>query len=219
MFVLAGLVDFANAMKPSPPVVLLAPGAGAPSTSPWMKTWQQRLTGLAVAGKPVRDVHLFDYPYRREGRKAPDRQPVLVTAHLAEVRALAARAPRAPIVLVGKSMGGRIGCHVAADHPTEIAALVCLGYPLRSGASGALRDEVLLRLRTPVLFVQGTRDPLCPLETLASTRARMRASSTLHVVDGGNHSLDLPAKERGRQAASDQQVLERIAEFLAAALA
>lgn len=201
-------------MKAVPPALLFAPGAGAPSSSPWMTAWQRRLATLAVNGAQVGDVASFDYPYRREGRKAPDRQPVLLAAHLAALRDLSARAPGAPVVLVGKSMGGRMGCHVAADHPTEVAALVCLGYPLKSGATGALRDEVLLRLRTPILFVQGTRDPLCPLETLAGVRERMTAPHALHVVEGGNHSLELPAKQRGNQAASDTAVLDRVRTFL-----
>jgi predicted alpha/beta-hydrolase family hydrolase len=183
-----------------------------------MKSWHRRLAALRLKDVSIRDVVAFDYPYRQQGRKAPDRQPVLIEAHLSTLRDLAARSPGAPIILIGKSMGGRIGCHVAADHPTEVAAVICLGYPLKSGATGALRDEVLLRLRTPVLFVQGTRDPLCPLATLASTRERMTAPSALHVVDGGNHSLELPAKARAQQEKSDSDILGSIATFLEKAL-
>ncbi len=199
-------------------LILLAPGAGAPSTSPWMKAWQRRLAMLSVKGATVRDVVRFDYPYRREGRKAPDRQPVLIAAHLAALRALSKRAPGEPVVLVGKSMGGRIGCHVACEAPGEVAALVCLGYPLKSGATGALRDEVLLRLRTPVLFVQGTRDALCPLATLEDRRHRMTAPHALHIVEGGNHSLELPARDRAKQAAADAAILDSIRAFLDGAL-
>ena len=200
-------------------VILFAPGAGAPSTSPWMKAWQRRLAALSVNGAKVSKVVRFDYPYRREGRKAPDRQPVLIAAHLAALRALSKRAPGEPVVLVGKSMGGRIGCHVACEVPEEVAAVVCLGYPLKSGATGALRDEVLLRLRTPVLFVQGTRDALCPLDTLESTRRRMTVRHALHIVEGGNHSLELPARDRTKQASSDAAIVESVRQFLDGALA
>jgi len=75
--------------------------------------------------------------------------------------------------------------------PRPIAGLVCLGYPLQSGATGALRDQVLLGLRTPILFVQGTRDPLCPLDKLAAVRPRMTAPNQLFVVEGGDHSLEV----------------------------
>jgi pimeloyl-ACP methyl ester carboxylesterase len=83
-----------------------------------------------------------------------------------------------------------------------------------------VRDEVLLALRAPVLFVQGSRDPLCPLELLAPVRARMAAPSSLHVVDGGNHSLEVGvralAKRGETQEAVDAAVLAAIAAFVRA---
>ena len=102
-----------------------------------------------------------------------------------------ARAQGAASFLIGKSMGGRVGCHVALEE--TVAGVICLGYPLQSGATGAMRDEVLIALRTPILFVQGSRDSLCPLDKLAAVRARMTAPSTLLVVEGGNHSLEVSA--------------------------
>jgi predicted alpha/beta-hydrolase family hydrolase len=192
------------------PSFCFAPGAGAPSTSDWMVAWRKRLATLGA-------VTAFDYPYMRAGRKSPDRLPTLVAAHREALAAVRAKA-RGPIFLVGKSMGSRVGCHVALEEPEPVAGLICLGYPLRSGATGALRDEVLVALRTPVLFVQGTRDPLCPLETLAEVRARMTAPSTLLVVDGGDHSLAVSAAARKAtgttQADADRRVLEAIRRFL-----
>jgi predicted alpha/beta-hydrolase family hydrolase len=85
-------------------------------------------------------------------------------------------------------MGGRVGCHVALE--AQVDGLVCFGYPLR-GQNGKLRDEVLLALRTPVLFVQGTRDTLCALPELEDVRQRMTAPSELYVVEGGDHSLEV----------------------------
>ncbi len=95
-------------------------------------------------------------------------------------------------------MGSRMGCHAAValgEKGEKVPdALVCFGYPLRSPA-GALRDEVLVQLRaTPILFVQGTDDPLCPLPLLAGVRERMTAPNELHVVEGGNHSLEVGAR-------------------------
>lgn len=188
-------------------LLLLAPGAGAPSTSAWMERWAARLGAL---GEVVR----FDYPYMRAGRKSPDRLPVLVGAHRAALAEARARHP-GPAVLVGKSMGGRIGCHVALEEP--VSALVCLGYPLR-GQRGEVRDEVLVALTTPVLFVQGSKDALCPLDLLERVRGRMGAPSALHVVEGGNHSLQVGARElaaRGeRQEDVDARGIAAIAAFL-----
>jgi predicted alpha/beta-hydrolase family hydrolase len=189
------------------PLILLAPGAGAPSSSPWMTAWAERLGAL---GRVAR----FDYPYMRAGRRSPDRLPVLLEAHRAAL--LDARAgEKGPVVLAGKSMGSRIGCHLALEEP--VAALVCLGYPLR-GARGDLRDEVLLALRTPVLFVEGTRDPLCPLDALEAVRRRMRAPTALHVVEGGDHSLAVSRRALAaagqRQEDVDARALAAIAAFL-----
>lgn len=187
---------------------LFAPGAGAPSTSPWMQKFRNLLA-------PLGTVHCLDYPYQLAGRRSPDRQPTLVAAHQAAFEALD---PRVPVVLIGKSMGSRIGCHVAnLTLERGPVALVCLGYPL-VGQNGSLRDEVLLALRTPILFVQGSRDPLCPLDRLAEVRPRMRTPNELYVVDGGNHSLEIPKSrlktDPDAQATVDATIIATITAFL-----
>jgi predicted alpha/beta-hydrolase family hydrolase len=191
------------------PFFLFAPGAGAPSTHPWMQRWKDR---LAIIGR----VALFDYSYMREKRKRPDRLPQLIAAHR---EALAQNRPvdDGATVLIGKSMGGRIGCHVALEE--KVDALVCLGYPLCAmGDRTKLRDEVLRALRTPILFVQGTRDPLCPLDLLERVRAEMKARNVLHVVEGGDHSLIVPKRQlqvKGEtQEDVDQGILNQIAQFV-----
>jgi predicted alpha/beta-hydrolase family hydrolase len=190
-------------------LLLLAPGAGAPSSSGWMRAQKTRLEALGR-------VESFDYPYQLAGRKSPDRQPVLVEAHVAAL-ARASAGDSGPKVLVGKSMGGRIGCHVAVKLGAEIAALVCLGYPL-VGQRGDVRDAVLLELERPILFVQGTRDTLCPLERLKSLLPHLRAPYALHVVEGGDHSLVVGKRELAAraetQAAIDDGVTRAIAKFL-----
>ncbi len=112
-------------------------------------------------------------------------------------------------------MGGRVGCHVALE--ARVDALVCLGDPLR-GATGALRDEVLLALRAPVLFVQGTRDRLCPLDLLDGTRRRMTARSALHAVEGGDHSLSVAARALRDQGTTQEEVDRRALAAVAAFL-
>lgn len=162
------------------PLVLFAPGAGAPSSSGWMRAWAKRL-------EAVGSIVPFDYPYQEAKKRRPDPLPVLVAAHRAALAAATGGEPRT-VILAGKSMGSRVGCHLSLEE--TVAGLVCFGYPLRgAGKNGKLRDEVLVALRTPVLFVSGTQDPLCPLEELARVRARMTAPSSLHVVEGGDHSL------------------------------
>jgi hypothetical protein len=190
--------------------ILFAPGAGAPSSSAWMRAWASRLEALGA-------VTRFDYDYMREGRRRPDAHDALVRTHRAALDAAFARAG-APIVLAGKSMGSRIGCHVAVTCPGRVSCLVCFGYPLRSAQTGRLRDAVLRDLRTPILFLQGTRDALCPLDELGRVREQMAAKSDLFVVESGDHSLEITAAHRKStgetQADVDARVLDAIAAFV-----
>jgi predicted alpha/beta-hydrolase family hydrolase len=162
------------------PLIVFAHGAGAPSSHPWMQGWIARLATLGA-------VVPFDYPYIKNSRKRPDPLPKLVAAH-GQALAQARQGHSGPTVLIGKSLGARVGCHLALEE--KVDALVCLGYPLCGGGDpGKLRAQVLLALSTPILFVQGTRDPLCPLDLLENVRAEMKAANHLYIVEGGNHSL------------------------------
>ncbi len=154
------------------PLLLFAPGAGAGSDSDWMRAWAERLSSL---GRVV----AFDYDYRREGRRAPDRLPRLLSAHRAALEA-ARQGHRGPVVLVGKSMGGRVGCHLALETPVD--AVVALGYPLvgvrRRDGSQPVRGEVLEALEVPLLLVQGSRDRLFPMERWAEQAPRLKTPCT-----------------------------------------
>jgi predicted alpha/beta-hydrolase family hydrolase len=173
-----------------------------------MRAWAQRLGAIG-------DVRTFDYDYMREGRRRPDPPAILIAAHRQALRD-ALKDETQPVFLIGKSMGGRIGCHVALEE--SVTGLVCLGYPLcGAGDPKRLRDKVLRDLRTPILFVQGTRDPLCPLDLLENVRREMTAPSFLHVVEAGDHSLQVTKtqlKNAGEtQDAIDERVLAAIAQF------
>jgi predicted alpha/beta-hydrolase family hydrolase len=191
------------------PFFLFAPGAGAPSSHYWMQRWRAH---LEIIGQ----IQLFDYAYMREGRRRPDPLPRLIATHrdaLAEAR----KQTNVPVILIGKSMGGRIGCHVSLEEPVK--GLICLGYPLCGGGDPAkMRDQVLRALTTPILFVQGTHDPLCPLDLLERVRLETRAPTFLHIVEGGNHSL-LVSKRQLKAAGEtqhdvDARIVGAIASFV-----
>lgn len=195
------------------PAFLLAPGAGAPSSHPRMRAFARLLATIG-------SVQPFNYPYALEGRHRPDPLPRLVAAHRAALASLRAK-HEPPIVLAGKSMGGRVGCHVALVDPVQ--AVICFGYPLcGAGDRSRLRDQVLMELKAPILFLQGTHDPLCPLDLLEGVRTRMHAPSTLCVVEGGDHSLIVSkAVLKGLGSSQDEvddSMLTAIARFLREAL-
>ncbi len=194
------------------PVFVLAHGAGAGQSHPFMQWWQRRLGDLGA-------VVPLEYPYmEKPGRRPPDRLPKLLVRHREVLDSARAAHPRAPVYLVGKSMGSRVGCHLAnePDLAGAITGIVCLGYPLKGAKT--LRDEVLMALRTPILLVQGTRDRLCPLDLLAAVRTRMNAPNTLHVVDRGDHSLRLRKRDlvelETTQAAADEAAYQAVVEFV-----
>jgi predicted alpha/beta-hydrolase family hydrolase len=191
-------------------LILFAPGAGAPSSHPWMQNWKRRLSDIG-------HVETLDYAYMREGRKRPDPLPKLIAAHRQALNDARKRHPAESTILIGKSMGGRVGCHLSLEE--KVGGLVCLGYPLCAmGDRTKLRDEVLRALNTPILFVQGSRDPLCPLDLLERVRTEMKTQNVLHIVEGGDHSLRVPKRQlqaTGRtQEDIDRQILKAIAGFV-----
>jgi len=175
-----------------------------------MQRWKKHL-------QKIGDVAVFDYPYMSKNRKRPDPLPQLIAAHRQALAEARQKRSGAVTVLIGKSMGGRVGCHVALEE--KVDGLVCLGYPLCAmGDRTKLRDEVLRALTMPVLFVQGTRDPLCPLDLLERVRSEMKAPNFLHVVEGGDHSLVVTKRqleERSKtQEDIDHEILKAIAGFV-----
>jgi uncharacterized protein len=175
-----------------------------------MQDWKGQLSEIG-------DVETLDYAYMSEGRKRPDPLPKLIATHREALSDARKRHPSEATILVGKSMGGRVGCHLSLEE--KVDGLVCLGYPLCAmGDRTKLRDEVLRALNTPILFVQGTRDSLCPLDLLERLRAEMRTKSVLHVVEGGDHSLRVPKRQlqaTGKtQEDIDRRVLEAVAGFV-----
>ena len=142
----------------APATVLLAHGAGAPMDSPFLETIA---TGLAAQGwRVVR----FEFPYmarQREGgsRGAPDRLPKLLDRFREQV-GLEAGGP--PLVLAGKSLGGRVATVLLEEVAASGAprAGLCFGYPFHPpGKPERLRTAHLQTLRLPTLIVQGERDP------------------------------------------------------------
>lgn len=142
--------------------LLLAHGAGAPMTSPFLETMTRLLTERRI------QVSRFEFGYmaaRRQGgkRRPPPRAEMLVKEYMDAVQQLRSEAPhRQKLFIGGKSMGGRVAS-LAADElyrDGRIAGLVCLGYPFHPpGKPENLRTAHLESLTCPTLIVQGERDP------------------------------------------------------------
>jgi uncharacterized protein len=186
-------------------LVVLAPGAGADMRADFMEHFARRLSERGAT------VCRFNFLYSERGRKTPDRQPVLETTYR-EVLEFALRDERPDrVVLGGKSMGGRIASHIVAGG-VEVDGLAFLGYPLHPpGKPERIRDAHLRDIAVPMLFIEGTRDPFCPLETLDRVRNQLDAPTEVFVVEDGNHSL----KVRSSSGRSTPQAWDEAATALA----
>jgi len=133
-------------------------------------------------------VWRFNFLYQERGRKSPDRAPVLEETYRSVIDEVRGRGA-GTLVAGGKSMGGRIASQVAASG-APVDGLVFHGYPLHPpGRPERMRDAHLHDIAVPMLFVEGTRDPFCPLETLEKVRAGLTAPTEVAVIDGGDHSF------------------------------
>jgi uncharacterized protein len=172
-------------------LVVLAPGAGAGVYTDFMRHFAERLAAHGSA------VCRFNFLYSERGRKTPDRQPVLEATYREVVEAALDLHGPGRLVLGGKSMGGRIASHIVAGG-VEADGLAFLGYPLHPpGRPERLRDAHLRAISAPMLFVEGTRDPFCPLDSLDRVRGGLPAPTEVFVVEDGDHSLKV-RKSSGR---------------------
>ena len=189
----------------APLTLVLAHGAGLPMDSPFMDA-----VAAGVAGEGFR-VARFEFPYMRArrhggGRGAPDRPPVLKQTWL---DAIAILGGGGRVAIGGKSLGGRIAS-MAADE-AGVRGLACLGYPFHPpGQPGKLRTKHLESLRTPALFLQGTRDPFGTREDVAGYG--LSPKITVHWLEDGDHSWK-PRVSSGRTEA--QNLAEGVAAIAA----
>ena len=182
-------------MKPG--ALLLTPGAGNDASHPSL---------VAVEDAVDLPVARVDFPYRREGRKAPDRPPKLIACIREEAEALCERtgAKPASLVLGGRSMGGRM-CSLAVAEGLPSAGLVLIAYPLHPpGKPDKLRVEHFPELDVPCLFVCGTRDPFGAPEELEHHTRAIAGPVTHHWVEGKRHDL------RG----ADEEIAETVVAWL-----
>jgi hypothetical protein len=149
--------------------------------------------GLAANG--IRVV-TFNFPYKEANKNVPDKGPVLEEAFAQVWREIAARTD-GPMFAGGKSMGGRISSQTAAKSLFDPApiGLIFFGYPLHPPAAPKKRrDRHLPSIVQPMLFLHGTRDSFGSPEEMTALMQTLPAA-TLHLIDGGDHSLVAPKRQ------------------------
>jgi len=196
----------------APATLLLAHGAGAPMDSPFMAAMAE---GLAQRGwRVVR----FEFPYMAQRRldgkqRPPDRLPNLLDAFRQQVAALQGQGP---LVIGGKSMGGRIASLLVDELAAhgEVCGCVCLGYPFHPpGKPQQLRTEHLAVLSTPTLILQGERDSFGKLGEVEDYT--LSPAIAVQWINAGDHSFK-PTRSSGlSQADNWVDAVQRIDRFFA----
>ena len=188
--------------------LVLAHGAGAGQLSGFMV---RAAAGLAERGI---STATFDFPYVTAGRKVPDRAPVLEAAWREAITEARRVFPALPLVIGGKSMGGRIASQVASQEGAgELAGLVFFGYPLHPpGKPDQRRDAHLPAIDAPMLFIQGSSDAFGSGKEIRALLPSLRRAS-LHEIAGGDHSFKVPGG-KAKQDPAIVEVLDTAAEWI-----
>jgi len=204
------------------PRLILAHGAGGSQASPFMV---QFATALAARGI---GTLTFNFLYSENGRRLPDRGDKLEACYRAVIRAVRDDAfdkslggGGGPLIIGGKSMGGRIASQVAAaggpgSEAEAVAGLLFLGYPLHPpGRPEVPRTKHLPAIRAPMLFVQGSKDAFGTPEELRPVIRGLKAPADLCVIEGGDHSWKVPKSAGRSQAQVFEFALDAIEGWLA----
>lgn len=163
--------------------LVLFPGAGSSRE-------QSTLLAIERAVLPM-PTFRFDFPYRRAGRKIPDRAPVLIECVREEVGNVAAQLDcrTTDLVIGGRSMGGRM-CTMAIADALDVLAVICVSYPLHPPKKPLqLRTEHLPRLNVPSLFIGGCRDEFATPQELSEALELLPIKPTIEFIEGGRHDL------------------------------
>lgn len=190
------------------PALVLAPGAGSDLTDPVLRAVGR---GLAERGAPVM---AFAFAYTAAARRRPDPMPRLESAYRDALSEARRRWGSRPIVLGGRSLGGRVASHLVAEGEPA-AGLYLLGYPLHpAGQPDRLRTNHWEHIETATLIVNGDRDRLCDLSLLEQQTPRMAVPPQVHIVRGADHAFAVRKRDEREVADVLREIVDVTDEWL-----
>jgi predicted alpha/beta-hydrolase family hydrolase len=178
---------------PNGDALVLTHGAGADSTAPLLVALGEAFAGDGYV------VLRCDLPFRQQRRTGPpfpggaERDRAGLRKAVEALRKNVA----GRIFLGGHSYGGRQSTMLCAVEPDLVSGLLLLSYPLHPPRKPEqLRIQHLPNLRTPSLFVHGTRDPFGSLEELKKALHLIPAKNDLLEIEGAGHDLGFKGKNQ-----------------------
>lgn len=188
---------------------VLAHGAGADMNHRFMAAVAEGLAERGIA------TLRYQFPYSERGSKRPDSPRVAQAAVRAAVAEAARLAPGLPLIAGGKSFGGRMTSQAQAASPLPgVRGLAFLGFPLHApGKPSEERARHLMDVKLPMLFLQGTRDPLAELSVLLPVIEQLGPPALLKLFPEADHSFHVPARTGRKDADVLREVLDALASW------
>jgi predicted alpha/beta-hydrolase family hydrolase len=178
---------------PSEDALVLTHGAGSNSKAPLLVALAEAFAGAGVT------VLRCDLPYRQNRSYGPPRPGGAAHDREGLKNAVAAIRKLIPgrLFLGGHSYGGRQSTMLCAEQPGLVEGLLLFSYPLHPPRKpDQLRIQHLPQLRTPALFVHGTRDPFGSPEEMESVLSLIPAKTLLVRIEGAGHDLGFKGKAK-----------------------
>ncbi len=187
-------------------LLVLAHGAGAGMEHPFMETLAQFLAANKVA------TLRFNFAYMENGKKVPDRPKKALPAISAAINQAEKLAKGLPILIGGKSFGGRMCSQLAANEElTDVSGIIYFGFPLHAiGKPSIDRAAHLSEISQPQLFLQGTRDTLAEINLIKKVCKKLKKAQ-LEIFEGGDHSFKMLKKT----GIPHEEVIEKLAKTAA----
>lgn len=188
---------------------VLAHGAGAPMDSEFMTIFAR---GLAAKGI---QVVRFEFPYMQERRlngkkRPPDRQPVLLARYAELLKTI-----EGPLVIAGKSMGGRMSSLLVSEGlaDNKVKGVLALGYPFHPvGKPEKSRTDHFSSICVPMCIMQGTRDKLGDAAWVAD--AVIPNNIEINWFEDGDHDLKPRVKSGLTHQQHLQSAIDKSAQFI-----
>jgi uncharacterized protein len=182
--------------NPNGNALILTHGAGSDSGAPLLVALSEVFAGVGYV------VLRCDLPFRQNRRPGPpfpgnaERDRAGLRNAVAALR----KEVTGQIFLGGHSYGGRQSTILCAAEPDLVSGLLLLSYPLHPPRKPEqLRIQHLPNLRTPSLFVHGTRDPFGSIDELKKALHLIPAKNDLLEVEGAGHDLSFKGKTQAQE--------------------
>lgn len=183
--------------------VVLAHGAGSNYEEPAIVALHRELTEQRYL------CLRLNFPFAEAGKRKPDDPQVLRRTLRAAIGVLARDPTAAPahLFLVGRGLGAEVAADLSLSR-LRADGLVLLGYPLHpAGKPEEAQADQLYRVVAPMLFMTGTRDRYCDIDTLRRMLSRVGAPTQLHAVADADQNFKVLKKSSRSQEETYQGML------------